>query len=433
MRILGIGEYNGLADMHWRIASRGHEVRVFVEEEAHGIYAGMLTRSENWKRELPWIREAGDEGIIVFESAAKGPLQDELRREGFKVVGGSAGGDRLENDRAWGQEMMRQSGMRTAATWTFHGFEEALEFLSRRPARYVFKLNDPEAASTRNYVGELGDGRDIAELLHVEQRRWKRQQPPDFVLMEHLQGVEVGVGGYFNGQEFLGPVCMDWEHKRFFPGDLGELTGEMGTVVTYSAPRRLFNETLGRTAGLLRELGYRGYINLNLIVNEAGVWPLEFTSRFGYPGFAICDALHEDGWELILQAMATGRARDFRTRPGYAVGVVLTVPPFPYEYGYQTLSRGVPLLFREELSAAEQERLHHGEVGLDAEGRLVTAGSLGYITVATGCGADCERARAAAYALARKVVLPNLRYRRDIGERFIERDREQLWKLGYLG
>ena len=103
MRILGIGEYNGLADMHWRIASRGHEVRVFVEEEeAHGIYAGMLTRSEDWKRELPWIREAGDEGIIVFESAAKGPLQDELRCEGFKVVGGSAGGDRLENDRAWG-------------------------------------------------------------------------------------------------------------------------------------------------------------------------------------------------------------------------------------------------------------------------------------------------------------------------------------------
>ena len=249
--------------------------------------------------------------------------------------------------------------------------------------------------------------------------------------MEHVEGVEVGVGAYFNGASFLEPACLDWEHKRFFPGELGELTGEMGTIVTYRGAERIFDATLGRMADRLRESGYCGYINLNLIANEEGLWPLEFTSRFGYPGYAICEALHTEPWDAVFRKMLRRESLHLATAPGYAAGVVLSVPPFPYSYGYAELSKGAPITFRPTMTQADHDGLHLAEVALNGT-RLVTSGATGYVGVATGTGETVERARERAYELARKVVVPNLRYRVDIGERVIRHDLARLRALGYL-
>lgn len=431
MRILGIGDYLSLGDLYLRLSRQGHAVRVYVQEiEAHGIFAGMLDRVSDWRTQLDWIREAGSEGCIVFESAAKGALQDQLRRDGLRVIGGSAWGDRIENDRAYGQEVMRAHGLRTAAVHEFAAFDEALAFLRRHPGRYVYKLSDDTAASTRNYVGQMADGADMAAVLKLEQRRCAAAAPR-FILMQHLSGIEVGVGAYFNGETFLSPPLLDWEHKRLFPGDLGELTGEMGTVVTYRGAQRLFEQTLARIEAPLRASGYCGYINLNTIVNQDGIWPLEFTCRFGYPGFAICDALHAESWDRIFSKLLDRSSTQVETHPGFAVGVVLTVPPFPYEYGYSELSKGAPIFFQTPLSEAEHQHLHFGEVALKGA-QLVTSGSLGYVMVVTGRGAAIAEAQEAAYALARKIVVPNLRYRTDIGERLRLKDYAALSALGLI-
>jgi phosphoribosylamine---glycine ligase len=432
VRILGIGEYCSLGAMYQRLLRAGHEVRVYIETpEARDIHGGMLQLTSHWYLELDWVRAAGEDGVILFESAIKGEIQDRLRRDGYQVIGGSAFGDRLEGDRAFGQEILRAIGLKTARSICYTDFLSAIEFVRATPARYVYKINGADSLRTRNYVGELDDGSDIIAVLSLQQAQWREAEQPDFVLMEHIEGIEVGVGAYFNGESFLQPACLDWEHKRFFPGELGELTDEMGTVVTYRGAERIFDLTLRRMEPMLRARGYCGYINLNLIANEHGLWPLEFTSRFGYPGFAICEALHTEGWNDIFAKMLRRDSTEFQTRAGFAAGVVLTVPPYPYAHGYDVLSKGVPISFRGELTPEESENLHFAEVAR-RHGRLVSSGMTGYIGVATGIGATVEQACGQARALAHKVVVPNLRYRNDIGTRVIDRDLAGLKALGFI-
>jgi phosphoribosylamine--glycine ligase len=432
MRFLGIGEYCDLGDMYRRLEAEGHDVRVYVESPAaHDVFGGMLSFTPDWRAELQWVREAGEDGIVLFESAMKGELQDQLRRECYQVIGGSGFGDRLESDRQFGQDVLRSLGLCTARTERFTDFGDAIDFVRASRARCVFKNNGGDTLRTRNYVGELEDGTDMIALLSLYRSQWRQPGKPDFVLMEHVEGVEVGVGAYFNGRSFLKPACLDWEHKRLFPGELGELTGEMGTIVTYRGAECLFDATLARMADPLRESGYCGYINLNLIANEQGLWPLEFTSRFGYPGYAICEALHIEPWDALFRKMVRGDSLEFATAAGFAAGVVLTVPPFPYSHGYAELSKGAPISFRASMSSADYDRVHLAEVALQG-GQLVTSGTTGYVGVSTGAGDSVEQARDRAYALARKVVVPNLRYRVDIGERLARHDLPRLEALGYL-
>ena len=433
MRILGIGETNDLGDMYLRLIDAGHDVRVHMaDENSHDVMEGMINFIPDWRESLGWIREAGDEGIVVFETATLGDEQDSLRRQGYNVVGGSSLGDRLENDRKFGQQVLAQYGMKTAFSKEFSSFDDAIAFIRSEPRRYVFKLNGANWLSARNYVGQMDDGRDVIALLSVARERWSSDDAPSFLLMEFIDGVETGVGAFFNGEEFLEPANLDWEHKRFFPGDIGELTGEMGTVVTYRGAQRMFDATLSRLKPVLRESGYCGYINLNTIVNEKGIWPLELTSRFGYPGFAILDSLHVDDWGTILSGLCRRTIDSIRTKDGFSVGVVLTVPPFPYSDGYDELGRGTPICFRDTLTEDDRAFLHPGEVTM-RDGELRTAGMIGYALVVTGIGATIEKARADAYHRVDKVVIPNGRYRQDIGVKLMEKDWARLNEMGWIG
>lgn len=420
MRILGITETCDLGSMYLRLIAEGHEVRVTVSEPlAAGTMAGMIPRADDWRAELAWVREGGRDGVILFEAVGFGALQDELRRGGYNVVGGSRFGDRLEEDRAYAQQLLAEHGLCVAAAAEFTSIDAALTDLKQRPRRCVFKRS---ASAADTFVGSMTDGRDIAALL----RSGCVSDGEPFVVMDHVEGVETGVGAYFNGERFLRPACIDWEHKRFFAGDMGEMTGEMGTVATFDGSDKLFDVTLAPLEPVLREAGHVGWVNLNTIINEAGVWPLEFTCRFGYPGYAVLEPLQALGWGELFRRIID-RDQSFPASPGFSLCVLLSTPPFPYSRKEVAAPVGLPII----AEGVEPEHLHWGEVGR-ADREIVTSGLYGWTAVVTGTGASVREAQAAAYQRAAKITAPNLRYRLDIGDRLIGENLGRLREWGWL-
>jgi phosphoribosylamine---glycine ligase len=420
VRVLGITETCDLGSLYLRLIDEGHQVRISVSEPlAEGTMAGLVPRVDDWRGELGWVREAGRDGLIVFEAVGFGALQDELRRDGFNVIGGSSLGDRLEHDRAYALDLLAGHQLKIAPVIEFASAQAAIAELNSRPRRCVLKYSD---SAGETFIGALADGSDIIALLEGGPEEARR-----FILMDHVQGVETGVGAYFNGERFLHPACVDWEHKRFFAGDMGELTGEMGTVATFTGSDSLFEATLRPLEPMFRDAGHVGWVNLNTIINADGIWPLEFTCRFGYPGFAVLEPLQALGWGELFGLITDPQSSQFPFRSGFSTCVVLTTPPMPLSRKEVAAPIGLPLF----IGDIDKGHLHLGEVGLRGD-QLVTAGLYGWTAVVTGVGETIEQSRAAAYANASKVKTPNLRYRLDIGEALIAGELDQLSNWGWL-
>ncbi len=420
MRVLALGRRIYLGDLYLSLMREGHDVRVFASDPpAQRAFDGIIEPVPDWRAQLPWV---GDGGVILFEGVGQGALQDRLRADGYSVVGGSALGDRLEQDRAYGQSVLSGAGLPVAWTRGFDHPGAALGWLADHPGAYVLKYDDGVHAT---FVGEHPAGADVAFMLRRQDHHGR------VLLMERLRGVEVGIGAYFDGTDFLQPACIDFEHKRFFPGELGEMTGEMGTLASYEGAGRLFAATLGRVAPLLAGAGHVGYVNLNLIVDERGPFPLEFTCRFGNPGFAVLAAMQADGWGNLLERMARGGAGRFAATPGWAVAVVLTVPPFPATLDGTAPAADPPVFFVREPGVAERPSYHFVDMRRDG-GQLLVHRRSGHAMIVTGTGPDVPTAQAAANTRAANVIAPELRWRNDIGERYRLGDGDQLRGLGWL-
>ena len=422
--------YEGLiADIAWQVIKEGHQAKFWCQDPgAAEIADGFVPRANDWRKEVDWA------DVVVFDDVlgGMGAMAGALRQAGKRVVGGSPYTDRLEEDRAFGQQELKAAGVPIIPQENFTSFDAAIQFVAANPNRYVIKPSG-EAQNNKRllFVGEEEDGRDVVQVLE-DYKRHLSDTVKEFQLQRRIIGVEVAVGAFFNGKEFVTPVCVNFEHKKLFPGDIGPATGEMGTSMFWSGPNRLFNATLKKMESRLAQARFSSYIDVNCIVNSNGIYPLEFTSRFGYPAISIQQEGLLTPIGELLSRLSEGKISEVRARSGFQIGVRVVVPPFPYndKATFESTSRDSVILFK----TPGRDGVHIEEVKqvMGAQGpEWRVTGTSGVVLVVCGTGPTMKQAQRQAYNRVRNVMIPYMYYRDDIGERWSE-DSDRLHAWGYL-
>jgi len=413
-----------ISDIAWQVVKEGHEVRYFIENETdREIGDGLVPKVYDWKAEIDWA------DVIIFDDVlGQGEKADKLRKSGKFVVGGTAYTDRLEDDRTFGQEELKKYGIPIIPYKEFTDFDEAIQFVKANPGKYVLKPSG-EAQNVKRllFVGDEDDGKDIIQVMEAYKRVWI-DTIKIFQLQSRAAGVEIAVGAFFNGKEYITPINVNFEHKKLFPGNLGPSTGEMGTLMYWSEPNRIFNATLKKLEPKLKEEGYVGYIDLNCIVNRNGIHPLEFTARFGYPTISIQQEGMITPIGEFLYLLAKGESIKLKTRKGFQIGIRIVAPPYPFDdpKAFETSSKDTLILFPKN----NKEGVHIEDVKLINDQWLLT-GSSGVALIVVGMGSTVKQAQTQAYSRIKNILIPNMYYRNDIGDRWFE-DSDRLHNWGYL-
>ncbi|HZL73342.1 MAG TPA: phosphoribosylglycinamide synthetase C domain-containing protein, partial [Planctomycetota bacterium] len=133
-------------------------------------------------------------------------------------------------------------------------------------------------------------------------------------------------------------------------------------------------------------------------------------------------------WGELLAAMAKGEQFSMRTKRGFQVCVVVAVPPFPYTDpdAFRKFSEDAVVIFKKPMT----EGIHPCDVRL-VEGDWRLCGNSGYALVVSGSGSTMEDARRETYNRVRNILIPNMFYRTDIGERWT-RESDLLMTWGVL-
>jgi phosphoribosylamine--glycine ligase len=364
-------------------------------------------------------------GLVVIgpEAPLIAGLTDALRVKGITVFGPSKQAAQLEASKSFAAEFMERQSIPQPERFTAHNLEEALAYITERPAdSYVLKA-DGLAGGKGVVLPQSSDEAKIVLQEMFDGEGFDGAGKDTVVIQERLHGPEVSAFAVSDGTNFvLLPFAQD--HKRLKDNDQGPNTGGMGayapvpeSIVNHDQADKIRDIATKSITGMKVEgMPYQGVLYIGIMLaEERGGDPvvIEYNVRFGDPETEILlPVLSESGFDvagMLLQA-ANGDVSNIQlpvTFTKAALTVCLAAPGYP-----ENPIKGSEILgLDKEYDGAI---VHHAGTKLE-DGKVLTAG--GRVLYVTGFGDTVSEAASHAYAAIgdQGVHFADMQYRRDIG------------------
>ncbi len=388
---------------------------------------GLLDKPAEWEPQMDWA----DLIILTGNNKYSGPL-NEYFGKGYPIFGANIRGAELELDRGKGQEILKSNGVKTIPYEVVKSPEEGIALIKETGKAYAMKPWGGEADCALTYVSRAPDD----GIFTLD--KWKREGlfKGQLMMQEKIDGIEMGIAGWFGPGGWNAAFEESFEHKKFMNDDLGPNTGEMGTVIRHVTESKLFDVALEPVTDYLHSINYVGDCSVNCMIDDKGrVWPMEFTTRLGWPDFNIRQEVIQGDPIKWMKGLVDGEDL-LHVSNKIAVGVIMAHGDFPHEHDAPEKWADYPIygITDENFKHLHLQQVKQDKGFLWLGGKLqrpkmyLTAGS--YVMVVTGSGQSVSAAAQKAYDICWDIKWPsNLMFRTDIGKRL----EKQLPKLRGMG
>ncbi|MGI5839661.1 MAG: phosphoribosylamine--glycine ligase [bacterium] len=347
-------------------------------------------------------------------------IVDEFIGQGLRIFGPSRAAARLEGSKSFAKELMRKTGIPTAAATTFTETAAALNYLEQATLPVVVKADGLAAGKGVIIARDRAEAAAAVRMMLQEKVFGKAGNK--VLIEEYLEGEEVSVLAFTDGETVI-PLVSAQDHKRVYDGDQGPNTGGMGAyspapAYTPEMAAEVYSRILVPTVAAMAAEGcqYRGVLYAGLMLTAAGPRVLEYNARFGDPETQVILPRLESDLVEIMEAIIDGTLAqtEIRWREESAVCVVMAAGGYPGKY-----EKGKVITGLSEAASQPGVTILHAGTAL-ADGKIVTAG--GRVLGVTALGADIRSAIDRAYAAAARIDFAGAHYRRDIGYRALAKE-----------
>ena len=346
-------------------------------------------------------------------------LVDELENRGHRVFGPRKNAAIIEASKAFSKELMKKYGIPTAKYETFSDYESAKAYVDTCDIPVVLKADGLALGKGVLICKTREEAQDGIKEMMLDKKFGSAGNK--VVVEEFLEGPEVSALAFTDGK-VMKPMITSCDHKRALDGDEGLNTGGMGTFSPApfygeKTEKEVLEKIMLPTMHAMNAEGrtFKGVLYFGLMKTKDGMKVIEYNSRFGDPETQVLLPMLKTDLMDIFEAITDERLDEVKIEweTGACVCVVLASGGYPsaYEKGKEItigdLDDGVVLC--------------HAGTKMSG-GKLVTDG--GRVLGVCAKGDTIESARQKAYKNVEKISFDKMHYRKDIGIKYRDINRE---------